>query len=378
MSCAAALLVAGPARGAGPAVLPRRGRRTATDGEPDAPCPGRLPVEEDDSTVDYPGDPETESALVAAEDERLTEVRTVGSLARLDADPAQEPLPAGRRGGVHAGPDRPDRALHDRGPAGAGAADVRAPARRVLPALGEPGRRVRRDAEPADPGGLRLLLASDAKGFVSIVNYGGRLNIAGAEAAPAVITSFDRSTERADRLTDDGRAYVRVDRRPGLDRQHRALGPRLLERPHRRPVPDRHRPARTAARSTTSPTRSRSAGCADRTPPRWTGNKNSPLGQVLPAGDLPVPTVSVDSPEYSYVSAAITGTTVVRQRLRPVRLRRQRAGRPVAARSTTTWSRASSCTGTSSTRCIERTEASGNAGTASCSPARPPASCSRR
>ena len=40
------------------------------------------------------------------------------------------------------------------------------------------------------------------------------------------------------------------------------------------------------------------------------GNKNSPLGQVLPAGDLPVPTVDVDSPEYSYVSAAISDTTV--------------------------------------------------------------------
>ena len=44
--------------------------------------------------------------------------------------------------------------------------------------------------------------------------------------------------------------------------------------------------------------------------PAVSGNKNSPLGRVLPAGDLPVPSVSLDAPEYSYVSAAISDTVV--------------------------------------------------------------------
>ena len=45
---------------------------------------------------------------------------------------------------------------------------------------------------------------------MSIVNYGGRLNIAGARGAPGRhrAASTGRS-EKADRLTDDGRAYVR-------------------------------------------------------------------------------------------------------------------------------------------------------------------------
>ncbi|HEY5832682.1 right-handed parallel beta-helix repeat-containing protein [Streptomyces sp.] len=60
------------------------------------------------------------------------------------------------------------------------------------------------------PGGLNLRLASNNKGFVSIVSFGGRLTLAGTPQAPMRISSWDTRTNTFDTDVRDGRAYVRA------------------------------------------------------------------------------------------------------------------------------------------------------------------------
>jgi hypothetical protein len=60
------------------------------------------------------------------------------------------------------------------------------------------------------PTGLTLRLASSADGFVSIVSMGGRLSIIGTAAKPVVITSWDAAKAAPDTTTADGRAYLRA------------------------------------------------------------------------------------------------------------------------------------------------------------------------
>ncbi|MCD0481539.1 right-handed parallel beta-helix repeat-containing protein [Streptacidiphilus sp. ASG 303] len=62
----------------------------------------------------------------------------------------------------------------------------------------------------SNPGGLKLRLASNDRGFVSIVSFGGTLTIAGTPQAPAQITSWDPRTGRSDTEVADGRAYIRA------------------------------------------------------------------------------------------------------------------------------------------------------------------------
>lgn len=62
----------------------------------------------------------------------------------------------------------------------------------------------------SSPGGLNLLLASNNKGFVSIVSFGGRLTLSGTPQAPMRIGSWDTRTNKADTDVRDGRAYVRA------------------------------------------------------------------------------------------------------------------------------------------------------------------------
>ena len=260
------------------------------------------------ASVSYPGDPDAESALVAAEDERLTEVRTVGTLASWTQNPLKSPyrLATGSAYTLVLTARTEPYTLDDLLVL-APQTFVRRPDGAYLLSENlviESGATL----NLADPGGLRLLLASDAKGFVSIVNYGGRLNIAGAEGAPAVVRSFDRSKETADLLTNDGRAYVR-----SIGGQVSIINSEISDLGFWS--------GRTGGLSLTGTDRPNSGslydladslkvGPVDKSEPTVEGNKNSPLGQVLPAGNLPVPAVDVDAPEYSYVSAAIAGTKV--------------------------------------------------------------------
>lgn len=60
------------------------------------------------------------------------------------------------------------------------------------------------------PGGLDLRLASSSRGFVSIVSLGGRLQFAGEQGAEIRVSSWDPDAGEPDRDPDDGRAYVRA------------------------------------------------------------------------------------------------------------------------------------------------------------------------
>ncbi|MFN0284723.1 MAG: right-handed parallel beta-helix repeat-containing protein [Kineosporiaceae bacterium] len=54
-----------------------------------------------------------------------------------------------------------------------------------------------------------IRLASSGKGFVSIVNNGGRLRLLGRASAPLTVTSWDETLSTVDPKASDGRAYVR-------------------------------------------------------------------------------------------------------------------------------------------------------------------------
>jgi hypothetical protein len=58
-------------------------------------------------------------------------------------------------------------------------------------------------------GQLDLKMLSTAQKFVSIINYGGRLNIAGTATSPVKVTSWDIDHGSPRTITDNGRAYIR-------------------------------------------------------------------------------------------------------------------------------------------------------------------------
>lgn len=286
------------------------------------------PLTAGDSTAEgrsaYPGDAETEAAYVASEDERLVKIRTVDSLAQLSNNPLKAPyrLATGSSYTLVLTSRKDAYTVKDLlalGPQ----TFVRQPDGSYL--LSEnlvilTGATLNLTGS----GGVTLRLASDADGFVSIVNYGGRLNMTGAEGAPVVVSSFDRKSNAADRLTDDGRAYIRSiggqvlishaqisdlgfwsGRTGGLsltgtDRPSSGALSELGETMRVGKRADRERAAAAAA----APKKKAAQGLS--------GKGRASVTEVLPAGALPVPVVSVDSPQYSFVSASITDTTVER------------------------------------------------------------------
>jgi hypothetical protein len=62
----------------------------------------------------------------------------------------------------------------------------------------------------ANPGGLVLRLASGPDGFVSLVSFGGGINLAGSAQATVTVTSWDPRTNKPDSDVTDGRAYLRA------------------------------------------------------------------------------------------------------------------------------------------------------------------------
>lgn len=62
----------------------------------------------------------------------------------------------------------------------------------------------------SNPGGLVVRMASATTGFVSIVSFGGTLALVGTEQAPVKLTSWDPRTKTPDTNVNDGRAYVRA------------------------------------------------------------------------------------------------------------------------------------------------------------------------
>lgn len=62
----------------------------------------------------------------------------------------------------------------------------------------------------SNPGGLTVRMASNTSGFVSIVSFGGALAVVGTRQQPVTITSWDPRTKTADTDVTDGRAYLRA------------------------------------------------------------------------------------------------------------------------------------------------------------------------
>jgi hypothetical protein len=60
------------------------------------------------------------------------------------------------------------------------------------------------------PGGLKLRMASNALGYVSIVSFDGAINLTGTANSRMSITSWDPRTAQPDTDPTDGRAYIRA------------------------------------------------------------------------------------------------------------------------------------------------------------------------
>ncbi|WP_345800414.1 right-handed parallel beta-helix repeat-containing protein [Microbacterium sp. AZCO] len=157
----------------------------------------------------YPGDPDREAALVAAERGRLAVVKELSAAAPWRLDSAQGPF-------VVPTTPAPTLVLPPRAQP-YGLADVRRlTANGVQP---QPdGSLLLAENLVVMPGavlqiadaGTTVKLLSTPTAFVSIVTLGGSLAAGGAAGAPVTFTSFDPSTGAADTDTRDGRAYVRI------------------------------------------------------------------------------------------------------------------------------------------------------------------------
>lgn len=286
----------------------------------------------------YPGNAATEPSLVADEEERLAQVRTVASMIRwrdLDVD----------------GPYR----------LSTGSTYTLVLTKRDVPyTIGDlltlaPQTFVREPdgaymltenlvVQPgaslvlSDAGELTIRLASDSERFVSIVNFGGELVTRGTSAAPVTITSWDRDTGAPDTETEDGRAYVRsvggrvelegttfadlgfwsgrtggvaltgTDLPSGgeLDAFGRTLRDAIDADDDTTPDPPtaaERRALEDAGEEVPAPEAAESAAEAE---------ELAGVEGLLPAGELPVPVVDPEDPSYSYVSARIDDCLFVR------------------------------------------------------------------
>ncbi|ACZ22756.1 hypothetical protein Sked_28540 [Sanguibacter keddieii DSM 10542] len=158
----------------------------------------------------YPGDPDAEAALVAAEDRRLVEVRSIANGAQWTGASQWRPyrLETGttytlvlvEREAPYSFDDLLELAPQTL---------VRQPDGSYL--LGE--NIVVEEGATLDltsDDGLRLNLTSTDDAFVSIVTLGGDLTVAGTAENPTVVSAWDPRTGTVDTDTSDGRAYVRV------------------------------------------------------------------------------------------------------------------------------------------------------------------------
>ena len=160
--------------------------------------------------VVYPGDPDAEAALVAGEDRRLVEVRSIANGAQWTGASQWRPyrLETGttytlvlvEREAPYSFDDLLELAPQTL---------VRQPDGSYL--LGE--NIVVEEGATLDltsDDGLRLNLTSTDDAFVSIVTLGGDLTVVGTAENPTVVSAWDPRTGTVDADTSDGRAYVRV------------------------------------------------------------------------------------------------------------------------------------------------------------------------
>ncbi|MFC1431102.1 right-handed parallel beta-helix repeat-containing protein [Streptacidiphilus sp. N1-3] len=151
-----------------------------------------------------------ESAVLAAEDRRLSQLRSVVSVAPLHGDAWKSPYRLATASGYTL-------VLTSRKAAYTVADLLKlAPETFVRQADGsylllesiyvDNGAKLNLTA----PGGLTLRMASNVNGFVSIVAFGGSLSMVGSVQQPLRITSWDARTAKPDTDPTDGRAYIRA------------------------------------------------------------------------------------------------------------------------------------------------------------------------
>jgi parallel beta-helix repeat protein len=152
----------------------------------------------------------TESALVSAEDKRLTDLRTVSALARWQNKSWKTPYRIATGDGYTLVLTQSSTAYT--------LADLFTLAPQTMVRLSDDSVLLRENIvvnagatlELSEPGGLTLHLASSPTGFVSIVSFGGRLSFAGRAGHPLLIDSWDEQAGTADATMTDGRAYLRT------------------------------------------------------------------------------------------------------------------------------------------------------------------------
>jgi parallel beta-helix repeat protein len=151
-----------------------------------------------------------QAALVAAEDRRLTELRTVASLSRWQGKNWKTPyrLSSGTGYTLVLTPSSVPYTLKD----------LQKLAPQTLLRMSDGSYLLtenivvaaRATLHLSAPGGLTLRLASGSNGFATLVSFGGKVELAGEQGAPLTITSWDVNRAAPDLQTVDGRAYVRA------------------------------------------------------------------------------------------------------------------------------------------------------------------------
>ena len=269
----------------------------------------------------YPGDPESESGFVAAEDDRLIEVVTVDRLGGSSQVALRSPYRLATGSAytlvltARSAPYTLENLL-----ALAPQTLVRRPdgsyllSEHLVVLTGA-------TLDLSRSGGLKLLLASDGDGFVSIVTSGGRLDIRGTKGAPVEIGSFDRHSESPDLETQDGRAYIRAVGGQVIieDAELSNLGfwsgrtgglsLTGTDRPNSGALDELGQTLQVGKQAERAKVVDDQASAKPATPAPGSNGQAARKG-ILPAGRLPVPVVDVDSPKYSYVSASINRTVV--------------------------------------------------------------------
>ncbi|MEO6532834.1 MAG: right-handed parallel beta-helix repeat-containing protein [Pseudolysinimonas sp.] len=158
----------------------------------------------------YPGNPEAEAKLVAAENARLIRIRALSDTAtKLDV--------------AQSGPYRlavgttPTLVLIAR-PSVYTIDELTSIAPRTVSKMSDGSYLVSENVvvqqgatlQIASKAGITVHLSSGSKGFVSVVANGGSLVVQGSTESPVKIDSWDTVTGKQDDLTSDGRAYIRV------------------------------------------------------------------------------------------------------------------------------------------------------------------------
>lgn len=154
-------------------------------------------------------DAEQEAQLVAAEDRRLQDLRTIATLARWQNRAQRAPYRVGTPAGytLVLTPRSEPYVL----------ADLLSLEPQTLQRMSDGGYLLSEhivvlsgaELDLTSPG-LTLRLASSPSGFASIVSMGGRLVVLGTASHPVRVMSWDPRLARPDTTTSDGRAYLRA------------------------------------------------------------------------------------------------------------------------------------------------------------------------